>query len=87
MTPSLLRQIWTLVEKNQANLLLQLDDTSLAELLLRQIHHEQRLNHTEADLIQNYIYKKLPLIRDLAQSRLANSTGSPALYPIGSTSG
>lgn len=74
MTPSLLRQVWSRVEETHANLLLQLDDTSLIELLLTQIKDQQQLNRSEVDLIYNYIKAKISLIRDLAYSRLVGSS-------------
>jgi hypothetical protein len=73
MTPTLLRQVWSQIESTQANLLLQLDDSSLAEFLLGRIQNERGLDRTEADLLHHYIHTKIPLIRDLAQSRLVGS--------------
>ena len=37
MTPIMLRQLWTLIETTQANILLTLDDSSLIQWLLRQL--------------------------------------------------
>ncbi len=73
MNPLMLRQLWTVVEKTQANILLNLDDTSLAQWLLRQFKAERSLNHDEADVLNAYIHAKLPLIRDLAEERLVIS--------------
>lgn len=70
MTPSLLRQLWSLVETTQTQLLLNLDDDSLAQWLMRQLGSQQALNYAEKDVINDYIQSHLPLIRDLAQSRL-----------------
>jgi hypothetical protein len=69
MTPLMLRQLWSLVETTQANLLLSLDDSSLVQLLLRQLSHQRSLNHQEADLVGSYIQSRINLIRDLAQER------------------
>ncbi len=74
MNPLMLRQLWTVVEKTQANILLNLDDTSLVQWLLRQFKAERSLNHDEADVLNAYIYSKLPLIRDLAEERLVISS-------------
>lgn len=69
MTPNLLRQLWSLVESTQTNVLLKLDDSSLVELLLKQLHHQHYLDGQQADILSDYIRRKMPLIRDLAQQR------------------
>lgn len=73
MTPLMLRQLWALVETTQTNTLLNLDDTTLVQWLLRQFKSERALNHDEADVLNAYIHAKLPLIRDLAEERLVTS--------------
>jgi hypothetical protein len=69
MTPLMLRQLWSLVETTQSNLLLNLDDNSLVQLLLGQLGRQRSLNHQESDLLTSYIQSRIPLIRDLAQER------------------
>lgn len=69
MTPTMLRQLWTLVEATQTNMLLRLDDASLVQWLLKQLKQEQSLDGKEADILSMYIQSKLSLIRDLAQER------------------
>jgi len=69
MNPLVLRQLWSLVETTQSSVLLNLDDDSLACLLLRQLRSQRLLNHQETDSLANYIHTKLPLIRDLAEQR------------------
>jgi hypothetical protein len=71
MSPALLRQIWSLVETTQTNLLLNLDDESLVQCLLRQIHSERSLDSSETDVLSRYLQSRLPLIRDVALSRRA----------------
>ncbi len=71
MSPVMLRQIWSLVETTQTNLLLNLDDDSLVQWLLRQITQQRSLDSQETDLFSRYIQSRLPLIRDLARSRRA----------------
>ena len=73
MPPSLLRQVWVRVEETQANLLLQLDDVSLTRHILGALEYDRCLEKQEANLVNSYIHTKLPLIRDLALSRV--STG------------
>ena len=65
MTPFLLRQIWSLVETTQTQVLLNLDDETLVQWLLRQLKTQR------AALLSTYLQSRLPLIRDLAQSRRA----------------
>jgi hypothetical protein len=69
MTPIMLRQLWTLVEATQAQLLLNLDDTSLVQWLLRQLRTQRPLDTEESIILSSYIQTKLPLIRDLAEER------------------
>ncbi|MBE9178304.1 hypothetical protein IQ268_06850 [Oculatella sp. LEGE 06141] len=69
MTPLMMRQLWSLVETTQTNVLLSLDDSSLVQWLLRQLPTERSLDTHEADVVSTYIHSRLSLIRDLAQAR------------------
>lgn len=69
MTPLMLRQLWALVERTQSYILISLDDTSLAQMLLKRYREERSLNQTESDVLNTYIHSRLNLIRDLAQQR------------------
>lgn len=69
MTPTMLRQLWSLIEKTQANFLLKLDDTSLVDWLLKQLEHQQALNPEEVHILSNYLNNRLSLIRDIAQQQ------------------
>lgn len=69
MTPTMLRQLWSVIETTQAHMLLKLDDTSLVQWLLKQIKQERSLDGNESDILSAYIQSKLSLIRDLAQER------------------
>jgi len=71
MSPLLLRQIWGLVETTQSQVLLNLDDESLVDWLLRQLTNQRSLDSHEASLLSDYLESRLPLIRDVAQSRHA----------------
>ncbi|WP_421659321.1 hypothetical protein [Leptothermofonsia sp. ETS-13] len=70
MSPLMLRQLWSLVETTQSNILLNLDDPSLVQWLLRQLKNQRSLDHEEIAIFGTYIRSRLPLIRDLARSRL-----------------
>ncbi|HIK27803.1 MAG: hypothetical protein N3E45_11640 [Oscillatoriaceae bacterium SKW80] len=69
MTPLMLRQLWSLIESTQVNILLNLDDASLEQWLLNQVKSNCPLNNDEASVLNAYIRSKLSLIRDLAQER------------------
>lgn len=69
MSPLLLRHFWSAVEETQTNLILNMDDKSLVQSLLGQVHQSRSLDGTETDALSAYIHAKLPLIRDLASAR------------------
>lgn len=69
MTPKMLRQFWSLIESTQSNIILGLDDSSLVQWLLIQLHTNQYLDGQQSDVLSDYIRTKIPLIRDLAQQR------------------
>jgi polynucleotide 5'-kinase involved in rRNA processing len=71
MNPSLIRQLWALVETTQATYLVNLDDANLVQSLLRQVNTQQPLAPEENTLLSSYVYSRLTLIRDLAYERLA----------------
>ena len=71
MTPVMLRQLWSLIETTQATLLVNLDDATLVQWLLKQLKTNSALNGKEADVLDEYIQSRLSLIRDLAEQRLA----------------
>ena len=72
MTPTLLRQLWSLVEATQASLLVNLDDADLAHWLLKRLQMESSINCRDKDVLREYIYSRSSLIRDLAEARLPN---------------
>lgn len=67
MTPTMLRQLWSVVETTQSNTLLKLDDASLVQWLLKQTENKTSLDQNEIHSLSDYIYSRLTLIRDLAQ--------------------
>lgn len=69
MTPTILRQLWSVVETTQSNTLLKLDDASLVQWLLKQTKNKASLDGDETNVLTNYIESRLTLIRDLAQQR------------------
>ncbi|MBD2202981.1 hypothetical protein H6G33_03570 [Calothrix sp. FACHB-1219] len=69
MTPKIMRQLWSVVETAQAKTLLQLDDASLVQWLVKQTNTEALLEQKETDFLCDYIQSRLSLIRDLAYER------------------
>jgi succinate dehydrogenase flavin-adding protein (antitoxin of CptAB toxin-antitoxin module) len=65
----MLRQLWSLIETTQTNLLLKQDDASLVQWILKQFKQKRSLDTQEADIISDYIYSRISLIRDLAAER------------------
>lgn len=69
MTPTMLRQLWSVVEASQSNVLLRLDDASLVDWLVKQVKNQRSLNNDETHTVSNYLYSRLNLIRELAEER------------------
>jgi hypothetical protein len=67
MSPKMIRQFWMLLEAVQNNIPLTLDDTSLAQWLIRQITAERPIDSRESAILSEYICSRLPLIRDMVQ--------------------
>jgi hypothetical protein len=68
MSPSLLRQFWSLVETTYADIPLALDDSGLVQWLLRQMRARRLLSSDETDVLVGYISDRLPLIRDMGNA-------------------
>ncbi|MBO3458142.1 hypothetical protein G7B40_028300 [Aetokthonos hydrillicola Thurmond2011] len=69
MTPNIMRQLWSVVETAQAATLLQLDDASLVQWLVKQTKTQALLDCHETDFLSDYIQSRLNLIRDIAYNR------------------
>ena len=69
MTPNIMRQLWSIVEATHTVTLLQLDDASLVQWLVKQITNQAFLDPHEIDFLCDYIQARLSLIRDLAYER------------------
>jgi hypothetical protein len=64
-----MRQLWSIVEAAQTVTLLQLDDASLVQWLVKQTTKQALLDPKETDFLCDYIRARLSLIRDLAYER------------------
>lgn len=71
LTSSKLRQIWQIIEQTQARILLELEDLELILQLQKQFETQIFLSVSELCDFRIYIRSRIPLIRDLAEVRLA----------------
>lgn len=71
MNSSILRQLWSVVEETQANIILSFGDTELVQQLVAQIELRGLLNNEEVGTVSAYVSSRLLLIRDMARARLA----------------
>ncbi len=66
---STLQKLWSLIERTSTQTLLNKTDKELTFYLLTQLENKQILNLQDYESVLNYIYSKITLIRDLADSR------------------
>lgn len=66
---SLMRHLWSIIETNQSDRLLQLNDKDLVRQLLKQLCDEIYLAPEQIHPLKAYILARTTLIRDLARSR------------------
>jgi succinate dehydrogenase flavin-adding protein (antitoxin of CptAB toxin-antitoxin module) len=73
MTPTALRQFWSLVETCQTQALLELEDSKLTAWLMGQLQRQGRssvaLSGEDLRALEAYIQTHLHLIREIAESR------------------
>ncbi len=69
MTPKIMRQLWSVVENAHSRTLLQLDDASLVQWLVKQTSMQGLLDGNETDFLSEYIQARIHLIRDIAYER------------------
>lgn len=68
-----IRRIWSNVEATDTETILQLSDKELVDKLQQQIQNKFLLNPEDTDTLRNYLMERIPLIRDLAYSRLSSA--------------
>lgn len=66
-----IREVWSSVEATDTETLLKLDDTELVGKLEQQVASRSVLTTDDLNILQSYISTRIPLIRDLAYSRLS----------------
>ncbi|GAB4356495.1 MAG: hypothetical protein Fur0042_25800 [Cyanophyceae cyanobacterium] len=69
VTPTMMRQVWSIVESMQAATLLTLDDDSLVACLTDQVACTSPLPQEERHALGGYLQSRIGLIRDLALGR------------------
>jgi hypothetical protein len=67
---SVLHHLWSVVEGMHSSTLLQLNDGELVHKLLSQMKDQMSLDSEELMACHSYLCKKIPLIRDMALTRL-----------------
>lgn len=70
MKPTLLNQLWRIIDETPTHILLNLDVRDLVEQMLSKLNKINSLTPEEIYLLRDYIQNKTPLIRDLAYDRL-----------------
>ena len=73
---SMLYLTWSVIEDTSSSELLNLTDTALIRLLVKQIAAKMLLSGEEVCALYDYIGSRTPLIRDIADSRLVSKTYS-----------
>lgn len=70
INPSILRLTWAAIEEIHNRELISLTDTALVKRILQQVTRKILLNGEEVYALDAYISARMPLIRDMAESRL-----------------
>ena len=70
MNPSILRQLWSIIEQTQAQTLLSLNHADLIQCLLGKLQQRKQLSHDDLYHLSNYISLRISLIRDVAEARI-----------------
>jgi len=61
----LLRQVWSVVDEAPTLSVTHLPDRELVQHILRELDTQCPLTHEETDLVHDYLYSRVPLIRDV----------------------
>ena len=64
-----MRHVWSVIEETETKTILNLNDTDLLTQLLKQLENKKLLSSEQINEMSTYISSRVPLIRDLAQSR------------------
>ncbi|MEM8718586.1 MAG: hypothetical protein AAGE84_04660 [Cyanobacteria bacterium P01_G01_bin.39] len=69
----ILRRIWQSVETSNPGALIRLSDQEIVENLTSQVKNTLPLSSEDINILGRYLEARIPLIRDLAYSKLAVS--------------
>ncbi|MEM9923229.1 MAG: hypothetical protein AAF915_05655 [Cyanobacteria bacterium P01_D01_bin.50] len=65
-----MRHVWSVIEETETDTLLDLNDADLLQQLLKKLETKKLLSSEQISAMSTYISLRVPLIRDLAHSRL-----------------
>jgi len=65
-----MRYVWSVIEETETKTLLNLNDADLLQQLLNQLETKNLLTGEQISAMAGYISSRVPLIRDLAHSRM-----------------
>jgi hypothetical protein len=69
MDIQVVRELWSVVEQTETNLLLNLNDNDLVTQIINRLQQFKSLNPNQYRFAKSYVSARTVLIRDLAQSR------------------
>ncbi len=69
-----MRHVWSVIEETETKTILSLNDADLIGQLLKQLENKKLLSGEQIHEMSSYISSRIPLIRDLAQSRMVCNT-------------
>ncbi len=70
MNPSVLHQLWTVIEETEPRRLLRLQGAALTEWLITEMQVQQFLTHKEIEVTRNYISTRQIMIHDIARGKI-----------------
>jgi glutathione synthase/RimK-type ligase-like ATP-grasp enzyme len=65
-----MRHVWSVIEETETKTILCLNDADLLKQLLDQLENKKLLSREQISAMSTYISSRVPLIRDLAHSRM-----------------
>ena len=69
-----MRHVWSVIEETETKTILSLNDTDLIGQLLNKLESKKLLNGEQINEMSCYIRSRVPLIRDLAQTRMVSNS-------------
>lgn len=70
---NILRRMWRFVETSNPYTINKLSDEEIVQNIIRQVESISPLGSEDMNMLTKYIAARIPLIRDLAQSKLVMS--------------